>query len=386
MNVERLRDTLQALKENLDEANLLNYLGQIQSSLQNEVTNPGNTQAQLQVADGFAKLRQTLSESRAEEFGPVWQQTIKDLNLGQLLPDSLDKEIERILQDNQLTPAAALKQIKDLRSRVESSEQAISRLLAALDALGINGAGIPRGKGEVGMIIPRTAISNRLDEFGVEAKGLSYWLAILSETATGEQEQATIESVSSSELIVYVFLSSVAVRVVAKALKDIATAYKTSQEGREIGSRLREIGMTDTEAAPLKAFFTKQMRKQITKTAKELLKEYPGQDERRKNELRNALPRVLEDIAQRFDAGYTFDVAVGDDSTDDDETPDENAVAILNARKILKYMEPSGERILELGPGGPDEDDTQEEQPPKKTPPGPVRRRTKLGIDDIGDA
>lgn len=124
-----------------------------------------------------------------------------------------------------MLPAVVLSDIRTLLQSVRDIKARISEIIAGLDFLGITEPQIPAGKAGVGILIPRAAVDNNLDEFGEEASDLNRLLNIVAEATTGEVENIQIQSLSTSDILVYVTTSTQVAAAIADSLKHIIQAY-----------------------------------------------------------------------------------------------------------------------------------------------------------------
>jgi hypothetical protein len=358
MNLVQLREILGDIRNDLDQTGIEATLGQVQSALQDVVNSPTDTNHQTRLAQSLEKLKENTKKSPSNTLGPVWRHYVDEFALGYVLPPEIERATESIIQRNQITPAVAVQEIQKLRNSIVEARSKIMALIDGLDFLGVKEPSIQPEKAAVGMLIPRPAIDDNLKEFGTEAHLLNRWLNAISEALTGHPENVLIQSVSSSDILIYVLVACAIAESFGKAVSKLLECYEKIQMIQMHRDALREIGVKKNELAPLEGHAKELMGSCIAKVTKDIMAKSKLTDAARKAEVETLLQKSFWNIAKRVDEGYNFDVRASSEAAASDDKAVQDAAATINkVREGLQYVNISGERILEL-PSGLDEDDS----------------------------
>lgn len=275
-----------------------------------------------------------------------------------------------------------------------------------MDALKVGAEELEIGKFEVGVLIPREAVSNELKPFGKELLQLNKILVPFLELGTGERPDYEIRSISSSEFQLFLEAAGPAAACIAIAVERVVALYKQLLEIRIARKKLKEAGVSEKDLHGISTHADKHMETGIEKIAKEVLSEFGKHlDDGRKNELSVELKVSLTGIARRIDRGYNIEVRAGLPPPDEQEAEGEgdggpgsptrhNIEAVAAAQDGLKFMNLSGspilslpepkrqmnQRILAASPGRPTQDSARFMSWPEKggQPGGPVLAHAEL--------
>ena len=166
MNVERLQEILREVQRDFKQTDIEGRLERLAPLLQRIVDEPTVPDYQSQVAGELNEIYNALRSAPSTEYGPVWEHSVQELHLANFLAGSLIQRIQAIFQNNQITPAVAVSEIQQLRLEISDARQRVEQTLSGLDFLHVTPNPIPADKAEVGILIPRAAVDNKLDELG----------------------------------------------------------------------------------------------------------------------------------------------------------------------------------------------------------------------------
>jgi hypothetical protein len=226
MNVERLRHVLGRLRAQIASSEIEARAQNLENALQQQVSQPGQGSLQTQVFDALERLRSSLRSAQEDPTGAFWLEAVEEIGLKRFLPPEIFARINAIVYENQITPAVALQRVRELRTEIANTRERIDQLISNLEWLGVREPDIPENKAEIGILIPRSAIDNNLENFGEEARDLNTLLNAVSQAVTGSAEDIKIASVSASEIILLVLLAPKIVRYFAGALRDVLAVGK----------------------------------------------------------------------------------------------------------------------------------------------------------------
>jgi len=229
---------------------------------------------------------------------------------GGIFGTPLKQKIEATIAENQLTPVVAADQLETLRQRMEKFQSALTQANSAFGTFRISDETLKPGECEVGILIPRAAVDNRLIPFAEELTELSFILNTFSEVATSEPATLEIKTISSSGLVVYLLAIPPFAACLAKSVSYVVDLYKKLLEIRKIQLEIHKLGLPDESAKGIEDYANSHMANGIEKVSVEIVNEFYKGDSGRKHELTTAVRISLNRIANRIDNGYNIKCAV----------------------------------------------------------------------------
>jgi hypothetical protein len=381
MNAERLHAIAKALaeEEGYTESlpllkTLAEKLKQVNEAQANYQGNPQQiTKIQQQFAEAREKLYGALTSAPSDDFSPSWRQVLNEMGGAGLFGAYLKSTIEDIFQRNQITPAVALEQLQKLAAKVEKFEDAVESLISSFQLFGIGDETLDPGKSEIGMLIPRRAVDNRLTDFADELNEMGFILNTFAEIATGKPDDLSIRTISSSDLTVFLDAGAPFAACLAVAIERTVALYKQLLEIKKLRADLLKQRVPEKQLAGIETHANELMEKGIDDLASEIVEKfYKHRDGPRKNELKNAARKALNKMANRIDRGYNIEVRVeppqpteGEKGQDAEMT--EYVSTIQNASKQMQFLKLEGEPILQLTEGS-DKEELKSKHKSKRKP------------------
>lgn len=356
MNVERLHRILKDLDELIKSEKIVTQLQAVRDHLQNQVNQPNQPTHQTNLVSSLEKLYETLENSEYNNYSPSWKEIIGEINEDILFGIPLKIELERILSTNAITPAKALEDIKDIFDELQAFQTATKNTLTGFKTLGIEEEDLEQGECELGYTIPRTYVENKLSELKNEIGELNFILNNISEAVTGQKQEYTVKTISSSDFLLYVIIGLQVADVLSKATERILNHYKQILEIKVLRNQLKEKGIPASKTKAIETHANGMMKEEIKAIAKEVIKDHYNGENGRKNELENGLIISLNKLANRIDKGFNVEIRVEPlPEPEENEEPTaeyESQSALINsitesARKI-EFIETGGESILKL--------------------------------------
>ncbi len=367
MNTERLHAIAIAVLADINSTNTESTLQQLVKALQNQINRPQEPAFQQQVSEHLKTLYASLENAPSNDFSPTWKQALKELGIHELLGNNLRNQIQKIFERNQITPSVALEELQSLHEQLATRKTSLEQIVASFKQLEIGAEELEPGQCEVGILVPRLAINNRLSEFANDLGELNEIFGSFSELTTGTRPGFEIRSISSSDLNVFLGMHPVVVAGIAVAVERVVALYKQILEIRKLHGELKNQGVPNKELKGVLNHANNMMKEEIEKLIPELLdKYYDNKDKARRNELTTELRFSLNKIAKRIDKGYSVEVRVqplsekeqaagkGEQASKDAE----HIQVILAASKNLEFLRLEGEPILTL----PESQDSAEEK------------------------
>lgn len=358
MNAERLHAIAAALQADLAQSSVLSYFQQLISALSNQVSQPNQPQYQQQTSQFYSELVMRLESAAVNNFSPTWQQALEELGATELMGKSLAEQVKDIFGRNQITPSVAQQELQDLSNRLQALSTALDQLLAGFKALLVGKEELAPGECELGVLVPRAFVDNRLDRFAEELEELNRIFSVFAELSTGSRPSFEIKTISSTDLSVFLEVGAIVGACVATSVERIIALYKTLLEVRKLQGELVAQGVDKKNLKGLEDHVGAIMDSGIDGLVKELLAEYKGKsDAGRKNEISIELKFALKKVANRIDRGFNIEVRMEEPTTP--AAPDDEADATVTAlarshERIqaasvnLQFLKLEGEPILQL--------------------------------------
>lgn len=364
MNAERLHAIASALQADISKSAVLSNLQQLISMLSNQVSQPNEPQYQQQTSQFLIALLEGLHTAAVNQFSPTWQQALQEIGAWQHLGNTLAVSVEEIFARNQITPSVAQQELQALFNEVEAISSAFDQLLASFRTLRIGKEDLAPGECELGVLVPRAFVDNRLDRFAYELEELDKIFGVFAELSTGSRPSFPIKTISSTDLSVFLEVGAVVGACVATAVERIISLYKTLLEVRKLQGELVKQGVDKKNLEGLQTHTNGIMDVGIDKLVKNLMSEFIGEvDAGRKNELSVELKYSLKKIANRIDRGFNIEVRMEEPlqaaNTDENATSEVKVLSksherIREASETLQFLKLDGEPILRLAEGKSD--------------------------------
>jgi len=357
MNVERLHAIASALRKDLDETSVLEHLQNLVSSLSNQVNQPQHPQYQQQTSQHLSQLLESLSRTVIDDFSPTWQQVLEELEATPITGSRLADSIQEIFAKNQITPSVAQQELQELLNQLQQLSAALDQLLAGFRSLKVGADDLEPGECELGVLVPRTFLDNRLDRFADELDELNKIFSVFAEISIGSRPGFEIKTISSSDLSVYLEVSAIVGACIATAVERIIALYKQLLEIRKLQGELTKQGLEKKNLKGIEDHANGVMEHGIDKLVKDLIGEYlPKGEAGRKNELSVELKYSLKKIANRIDRGFNIEVRMEEPEVDADSseaTEEEQALLkahskVSEASQTMQFLRLEGDPILQL--------------------------------------
>ena len=365
MNAERLNAICLELQKEMDDLNLEKHLEKVVSSLSNVVNQPQQSNLQNVLTNSLNVLYDALSDSPSDSFSPVYRQTLEEIDGANLLGENIAERVRKILERNQITPASALEEIREILEAFKQFKSAIDNIVEGFQSLHVGSEELEPGECELGILVPRHAVKSNLNLFGKELQELNFIFGTFSEVASGQRENYQIKSISSTNLAVFLALVPSVAACIAYAAEKIINLYKTLLEIRIYKAKLKAIGLNETAMKGITNHANSFMDKGIKKISVEVINNFfVGNDQDRKNELKNGVTIALNKIANRIDEGFNLEIRIEPLPEPEEEGGESEITAgeeeirkylsiVQKASKSLQFLKLEGTRILHLPENAP---------------------------------
>ena len=353
MNAERLHALALAVLDDLSATNSVGLLKELSASLQRQVENPQDPAPQADVSVIRSQLVEALAGAPSNTYPPIWQQLLAEISGQGLLGSAMRSRIEATFQSNQITPSVAVTELRALQQEIAEFQNALTSIVASMQKLNVKSETLDAGQVELGILIPRPAVQNRLKEFGTELRAINAILAPFDELATGQRAGFGIRGIASSDLTVFLDVAPAVGACVAVAIERLVALYKQLLEIRKLREDLKQQGLPEATLNPINEHANALVSTGLDPIVDDLMKRFwQGHEKGRENELKVELRASLSSLANRIDVGYNFEVRTAPITTDSDSAspPSEqaNLESIRNASQAMQFLKREGSPILRL--------------------------------------
>lgn len=365
MNAERLHAIARAISEDIATTELLPTLQALNNALSSFAQQPQDANAQQQVADSRARLNAVLTASSVNNFSPLWQQLVEELGIPDLLGARLLARIEELFLQHQVTPAVIHQDVNGWLVELTNLKERLDALLETFQELNIGDETLEPGQVEVGVLIPRGAVHSELAEFGKELLKIERMFGPFLELATGSRPPLELVTVSSSDFGVFCQMAPIAASLVALSVERILAAYSQILDIRLKRAELKELDVDDDVLAPLDKHANARMATANEQLSLEIVASSTVvPDEGRRHELTTSVRFSLNEMANRIDAGYNFEIRAAlpegaddeEDESDGEDAPEAAVIrGIIQRAPNLTFINSTGKPILSLEEA-PDDD------------------------------
>jgi len=363
MNAERLHAVAIALHQEVSQTDTPGKLQQLINALQ-QVINQPHPQHQQNLSQALKAMYAAANSVPSDTFSPAWRQILSELGGDGLVGESLKTAIEDIFSRNQITPAVALEELQTLHKHLQAFNNALDQALVAFKHFQIGNEKLAPGNCEIGFLIPRTAVENKLLDFADELQEIGFILNTLAEVATGRKDDLKIRTISTSDLLVYLQAAVPYAACVAICVERVVALYKQLLEIRKLHGEILKQGVPNKEMSGIEKYANQLMKTGIEKIAADVIKQYHKiDDDGRKNELMNAVRISLNKLANRIDQGFNFEVRMTPPLAAKNEEKHnlelQKAITTIQSATVnMQFMKLEGQPILRL---------PEEKEKPKKT-------------------
>jgi hypothetical protein len=364
MNAERLHAICIELQDAIDSTSLVTTVRAVANTLQAIVNQPAKADVQATLTTRLDELYDALGGFPTDQFSPAWRQALEELGGSGILGEALERRVKGIMAQNGLTPATALAELQAVSEEVKGFSEAIDGVISSFEQLNIGAEELEPGECELGVLIPRSAVHNGMSDLGSELHQLDLIFATFSELTSGERESLHIRTISSTDYMMFLEAALPLATCVSVVMGGLIVAYKNILEIKVLKNGLRRAGVKDAMMEGITEHANSAMEEAIEEIVSEVVEEYyANSDEKRKNELAASMRISLRKLANRIDKGYNVEVRVkpldlleeGDDESS--AAPEETVQQIervLETAKILEFVRPDGDSILQLPEGDTD--------------------------------
>lgn len=352
MNSERLHAIVLQLNQEMTRTDTVVKVQELIDALTQVINHPNPLHHQ-ELSLNLLAICNALNNTASDEFSPVWRQITQEIGGEVFFGTTLKSKIEAIFARNQITPVLALTELQQLHEQLQRFSTALDHCSAAFGHFKIGDEKLAPGECEIGILIPRAAVRNKLIDFANELKELGSILNTFAEVATGSKDDLAIRTISSTDLLVHLQASAPLATFLAACIARVVDLYKNLIEIRKLHQEIRRQGVPDQNMSGIENYANEIMEKGIAKIAAEMVQEYyTKEDKSRKNELTKSVRISLQKIANRIDNGFNIEVRVAPaakpDERENNKILQKAIETIQAATPNMRFLKLEGNPILRL--------------------------------------
>jgi uncharacterized membrane protein YheB (UPF0754 family) len=366
MNTTKLHVIAKALRRELARVEAVSLINQAIQALQKQINQPQQPNHQQQLSSHLTNLYQKLKESPINDYSPAWRNAMDELGVLNEFGTKLEARVRGIFERNQITPQAALEELKKVHEDISGTEGHLAGLVDALEYFGVGEDELGQNECEVGIVIPRSYVNDNLKTFGSELVKLEKTLLVFSELVTGNREPLEIRQISSSELSIFLEYLPEIGACISVAVERIVALYKQLLEIKKLKKELAKQEVPEDKLTGIEEHAASIVRPKLDELANELMEKYGNHlDPARKNEISIEIRHSLNKLANRIDRGFNIELRVSQKYESEEDEGDEKSQVksdainqILKSASKIEYLEQVGEPVLFL----PENDEDEEEK------------------------
>lgn len=273
------------------------------------------TRSESHVADFRAKLTAALSSAddvEPELLQPYAQQVISDLGLGPLLPPEVRRTVDALVSrhgfDSAALSDAIRKQAKTYGARIAHVKQ----LDASLRGLSAEYTEVESERAEVGLLLPREAVGDKLPDLSKEFDKLSYLARAVNELTGQPDYDSRVVTISSSWWQIFLDIPVEQIALWTFAIERIVALFKSNLEIKNLQKQLGEREIPESILKAISDEVDKKVAAELQTIAHDIVQQFGKIEEPgRRNEVETQLRQGLNYLARRMNQGAQVELNVG---------------------------------------------------------------------------
>jgi hypothetical protein len=309
MHLGRFHKAIDLLADDFTTTKHIQLFENLINALNGIASNPGNAEQATVYKNQLEAFRQALLKSELNNPRPVLQVMLESIEAQKFIGEQLFHRVMGAISSNPAAPTLAVQELQKLKESTSKFFQLITSINNAFTHLGVEYEDLNPGEGELGILIPREDNSSSLKNLSKEFNEWSNALSSLTELFDPEAGPLQIRTCATTDWMIYLAASYGVLSGVSDCLKAINQILRELIEGRNLIDTLI-AKKSNTDAIKLLEEENKnKLSSDIRILAEELVDQnYKGNDEARKNELKNAVDSALTQIAKKITQGSKIEM------------------------------------------------------------------------------
>lgn len=310
MNAEQLHTVASLVISDVESAKIIKSLNNLLNHLNDLQGNPGDSGMQQQVSNSKTDLFNRLDVFEQNIWPTGIQQIVEELGGTILVDPDLKTKIQNILTQESMTPSSAHQQIEQIRNQITEFVEKLKTLKNSFEALNIKEEELAEGEVELGVLIPRDAVNNKVDYLAKEIIQIDKILKLFSSVAIGTREDFDLLYISSSDPKIFIRPNAKTATLVSATVTFILASLNQLADLKIKYEQIKESGIEDKYTKQLEKGIEDKIKKDFDSFRTELLEKYGNDNSVNKNEDETQLKIAIDHLAYRLENGYSVEVRV----------------------------------------------------------------------------
>ncbi|MBI4262482.1 hypothetical protein HY624_03080 [Candidatus Uhrbacteria bacterium] len=312
MNAEQLHTIASTVIEDVSASDILAKFNNLHKQLNQLASNPGDQKLQQDITTLRRELFDALNALQRRRWPSGIQQTIELLGGGILVSGEIQEGIERIFQTESISPATVRDHVNGVMSEIKTFVDKLTALKTAFDALDIKEEPLEPGEVELGVLIPRSEVKNKLDLLANELMHFDKIFKYFSVVAIGTREEFELTYLSASDLKIFVRPNAKTVALISATVTFILTSLNQIADLKMKYDEFLKSGIEEKHLEGLKKGINEKLAKDLEAFRAELIEQFCGdKKEADKNENSTRLKIAIDHLAPRLERGWSLEVRLG---------------------------------------------------------------------------
>ncbi len=309
MHLGRFHRAIEQLADDFKTTNHTQLFENLINSLNAVAQNPGNAEQAATYKGQLESFRQALLTSELNHPRPVLQVMLESIEAEKFIGEHLFSRVMSAISSNPAAPTLAIQELQKLKESAAKFYQHVTAINNAFTHLGVEYENLEHGEGELGILIPREENSSSLKNLSKEFNEWSNALASLTELFDPDAGPLQIRTCATTDWMIYLAATYPVLEGVSRCLKKINEILRELVESRHLIEQLISKKSSPKAVELLEDENKNKLSSDIRKLAEELVEQsYKGDDEARKNELKNAVDSALTQIAKKITKGAKIEM------------------------------------------------------------------------------
>ncbi|PKA10624.1 hypothetical protein CH372_18455 [Leptospira meyeri] len=358
MNIENFNQITIKFQKDITKDNLINHLNELVENLANFVNQPQHPTYQQNIANIRTNLKSILEKSETNKYSPYSKEILDEIGFKNLRGIDLSNRIESSFLNNSITPSIAHQEISGIQANFNKLFNALTSTNKNFEILGIKSNELENNQSEIGIIIPRLAVKEKIDYFIKELQEIKLIIGDFNELAIGSRPEIELKTIASSEYQILLNILPVTATCLIISIEKLIKIYKDILDIRKARRELKEKGVPDENLSGIEQYANSKMENGITESIQELITKFgTNLEDGRKRELEISLKYSMNKISNRIDQGYNFDIKMKIEESkknketsqsEEDKLNEEYNKIITEKNQNLEFLKLTGESILSL--------------------------------------
>ncbi|MBT4770471.1 MAG: hypothetical protein HOO00_08145 [Rhodospirillaceae bacterium] len=354
MNAEQLYTIASTVVEDVTDSDIISKFAGLQNNLNTLASNPGDEKVQQSVETLKGELYASMDALGKKRWPAGVQQTIEQLGGGILISDEIREEIQNLFQTVSMTPVTVRDRINIIRSEIASFIDKLNALIAAFQALNIEEELLEPGEVELGVLIPREEIKNKLESFAIEVSNFDKIFKNFSVVAVGTREEFNLTYISASDLKFFIRPSAKTAALISATVTFILTSLNQVVDLKTKYDEITASGIDEKDLVGLKEGIHRKLEEDLEQFRNEMIEKYCAhKDKHDRHEDSNRLKIAIDHLAPRLERGYSLEVRVGPLPAPTDEADEETKNANIEERDLFETLQEDAQKLKRIVPTGP---------------------------------